>query len=207
MKDDKLKKKVASASATAGILIGSAVTPPDHLINQSELEKETNKATYIAEVQREEKVETKEKSFFEKLSDKIPDWLKQYFFIPLWTISSFLVELIIGLISSPILKPIISFILSTLFFMLVLFFSLKTIFPNLKLKDIFKPRNIIFFIIGRVVLSIADYYLEKKIKHYQIYSFIFNLSIGGILLYLIIKPVFDKYQKIKNLPKVIFPET
>ena len=206
MKEDDIKKKVASASATAGILIGSAVTPPDHLINQNEIENEESNNIYISEVLKEETSPEKEKSLFELLADRLPDNLKEYVFVPLWAICSFVLTLLGKIISSPVLKPIISFLVGTLLMLLILYLAIKTIFPNLKFKDIVNIRNFLLLVASRIVVLLIDYYLEPRIEHYSIYRFIINFVLCGLILYLIIGPIYKKFKEIKNKPKVIFPE-
>ena len=172
----KIKRKVAGGTAAgvmaAGLLVNGLFESPEDLMRRSNasfnqpaivqtIDMDVDMDDYDDELKKIKGTQTKV-GFFAGVRQwimNLPTAVKAVFGVPLWAIGWVGMQaltLLFSKILSPAfavaLKWLIGFILLAAVFVLIM----KLIFPNAKIKDILKPRNLLPLLIGAVILGLAD---------------------------------------------------
>lgn len=218
----KLKRRIkgglAAGAVSAGLLLSGLFGSPEELLNSKE-DHITNPAAAMEMVdieeleQEESEEENKEKTRAKRgISARIRDWIlrlpiavRALVGVPLWAIGWLLTGLLnpvwqqIGGFLLPVLIKI-AILLVVLF--LIIFLTVKALHPDLParkiLKKILRKKNILFLVIGAVVLGVLDSVLLLTLEDYEIWRRLIIFLVGLALLFLILRPFIMKAIKKKK---------
>ena len=172
----KIKRKLAGGTAAgvmaAGLLVNGLFEDPSELMQRNNaalnqpaivqtIDMDTDMDIYD-DIKKIKGSKTKSGGFFAGVRQwimNLPTAVKAIVGVPLWAIGwvgmqalTFLFGNILSPALSTVLKWLIGFVILAAIFVLIM----KLIFPNAKIKDILKPRNLLPLLIGAVILGLAD---------------------------------------------------
>ena len=201
----KVKKKAATGAAAAGlsvsVLLGGLFNSPEELMqkNTSSLNSQQNAPVVMMvdmdeedpeeDTGGEEEQEEEQTGIFAKIKKKIldvPAAIRAIVGVPLWAIGWVIIHFL-NIAWSAVLSPVLSFLLKWILAGLALVgvfaAAMKMAFPNLPLRKILRPKNILFLILGTVILGIADWVVPLFWSDYSGFRILILLG-GGFLVLL-----------------------
>ena len=207
--DDKLKKvkkKVAGGAAAAGIgvsvLLAGLFGSPEELtqkntesINRQEktpvvmmMDMDLDEEDTDEDGEGEDNQTEEETGIFARVKKKIlqlPAAVRALVGVPLWAvgwviihIASLAWEAVLG----PVLGIILKWVLGALALLAVFAVAMKCAFPNLPLRKILRPKNILFILLGTVILGVADRVIPLFWNGYSGFRFVIMLAGGFVVL-------------------------
>ena len=164
----KIKKRIAAGAATAvtaaSILTNSVVSNPADLLKSSSPDASDNSHvlilenesphSYILETDQYEPYTWKEQLCIRM--QKLPLPVKSLVLLPLWGIGEVITVLLSSLWSSPIGQAIFHFLLEAAVLIGLFVLVFKLLFPDVPLKSLFSKKNLLWIILGAVLLTAAD---------------------------------------------------
>lgn len=199
----KLRKKAAAGTAAAGlsvsVLLGGLFSSPEELMKKNEtLSEKPNPVVMTVDLDEpepdedtgeEEEQEAEGSGVFAKVKKKIlelPAGVRALVGVPLWAVGWVIIHFL-SLAWSAVLAPVLGFLLKWVLVGLALVgifaAAMKCAFPNLPLKKILRPKNILFLLLGTVILGAADRFLPLIWEGYPAVRFVVILG-GGFLVLL-----------------------
>gem|GEM_PF-572560 len=203
--DDKLKKvkkKVVGGATAAGlgasVLLGGMFESPEELMQKTSEsypqpspivmtvdldEEDTDEDNDGEETTEEEKI-----GLFAKIKKKIlelPAGIRAIVGVPLWAIGWVIIH-VLSIAWEAVLAPVLGFLLKWVLAGLALVgvfaAAMKCAFPHLPLKKILRPKNILFLVLGTVILGVLDKVIPLFWEEYTGYRFLVMLGGGMIVL-------------------------
>ena len=203
--DDKLKKvkkKVVGGATAAGlgasVLLGGMFESPEELMQKTSEsypqpspivmtvdldEEDTDEDNDGEETTEEEKI-----GLFAKIKKKIlelPAGIRAIVGVPLWAIGWVIIH-VLSIAWEAVLAPVLGFLLKWVLAGLALVgvfaAAMKCAFPHLPLKKILRPKNILFLVLGTVILGVLDKVIPLFWEEYTGYRFLVMLGGGLIVL-------------------------
>lgn len=203
--DDKLKKvkkKVVGGATAAGlgasVLLGGMFESPEELMQKTSEsypqpspvvmtvdldEEDTDEENDGEETSEEESI-----GLFAKIKKKIlelPAGIRAIVGVPLWAIGWVIIH-VLSIAWEAVLAPVLGFLLKWVLAGLALVgvfaAAMKCAFPHLPLKKILRPKNILFLVLGTVILGVLDKVIPLFWEEYTGYRFLVMLGGGLIVL-------------------------
>ena len=219
--DDKLKKvkkKVVGGATAAGlgasVLLGGMFESPEELMQKTSEsypqpspivmtvdldEEDTDEDNDGEETTEEEKI-----GLFAKIKKKIlelPAGIRAIVGVPLWAIGWVIIH-VLSIAWEAVLAPVLGFLLKWVLAGLALVgvfaAAMKCAFPHLPLKKILRPKNILFLVLGTVILGVLDKVIPLFWEEYTGYRFLVMLGGGLIVLLAVGIPFIIKQIKTKK---------
>ena len=205
--EDKLKsvkKKVAGGATAAGlgvsVLLGGLFESPAELTQKNAdaiNRQEKNPVVMMIDMDEEdpdgeedngeENQEEEETGLFARIKKKIlelPAAVRAIVGVPLWAIGWVIIHVLSlawEAVLAPVLGIVLKWVLGGLALLAVFAAAMKCAFPHLPLKKILRPKNILFILLGTVILGIADKIIPLFWSDYPSVRFVIMLG-GGLLV-------------------------
>ncbi len=117
-----------------------------------------------------------------------PLLVRAFVLLPLWGIGEVLSVLVSSIFAIPTVQAVIHFIIGIIMLALLFILVIKLLFPGIKLRDIFRPRNILLIVLASVLITAADRLLGMYFERWKIWRIVIKAVAGlGILMVLIHK--------------------
>jgi len=201
----KFGKKALAASAgviaACSIALGSLASTPDELFSG------VSQATQIAAAQAagEDRATDGSNTANPAQNERLRDRLRRLFFaqpsvvrgvvlLPFWAVGKVILSLLSLLFTamSPFLQVLLGVLLNAALLFGLIAIVLKLLFPNLRLRDLFKKRNILILVISSVLLAVTDAVLRAYWADYRPISVAIKLGVGLLVLALLSYRFFGK---------------
>lgn len=199
-KKKKIKRKVAGGAAAgvmaAGLLVNGMFNDPEDMTKRTAEAMNQPAIVQVMDLDADDdndEPETNEEEtaapggIFARIKKWILDWpivVKILIGVPLWAVG-WTVSHLFGLLFANILSPVLSVVLKWIigFVILAIIFAIimKLIFPDKKLKEILRPRNLLFLLLGAVILGAIDFVLGLSWPDYSKFKWILMFA-GGIMV-------------------------
>ena len=170
------KKKAAAlaevtTAAAAGMVTGALFDSPADLLNQPEPDD-------IVEFTDDDGQEETEQSGKQRLALSVrlrkwilnlPEAVRMLVVIPLWVVGWVLLNAVsvLWMGAAPVLERAISWLCLSLVLLVVFAAGVKTALPHVPLKQILRPRNILFILTVTLLLGLADLALPSVWQSYN----------------------------------------
>ncbi len=223
----KVKKKVVGGATAAGlgasVLLGGLFDSPEELMQKNQNAYNTQPAPVVLNIDLDEEdtdednegtEETEEESIgvFAKIKKKIlelPAGVRAIVGVPLWAIGWVIIHLLSiawEAVLAPVLGFLLKWVLAGLALVGVFAAAMKCAFPHLPLRKILRPKNILFLILGTVVLGVIDKIIPMFWSAYTGYRFLIMLGGGLIVLCAVGIPFIIKQVRTEKQEKLLAEE-
>lgn len=203
LKKKNIKKKVIGGATAAGlsvsVLLAGLFQSPEELTKkntQTIRQQETPIVMMMdldaddADPEDEGEVDPEEekKGIFARIKKKIlqlPAAVRALVGVPLWAVGWVIIHfasLAWSTVLHPILGIVLKWVLAALILLAVYAIVMKCAFPDLPLKKILRPKNILFILIGTAVLGVADWVIPLFWSDYAKFRFAIMLAGGFAVL-------------------------
>lgn len=205
-KDDKLKKvkkKVVGGATAAGlgasVLLGGLFDSPEELTQKTQSVYDQQHAPVVLTLdldeedtdedgEGEENQEEEAGGISARIKKKIlelPAGVRAIVGVPLWAVGWVIIH-VLSLAWNAVLAPLLGFLLKWVLAGLALVgvfaAAMKCAFPHLPLRKILRPKNILFLILGTVVLGALDKVIPLFWSGYTGFRFVIMLAGGLVVL-------------------------
>ncbi|MBR3309467.1 MAG: hypothetical protein IKG00_06190 [Lachnospiraceae bacterium] len=200
----KVKKKVVGGATAAGlgasVLLGGLFESPEELMQKNKEALQSQQPSPIVmtvnldeedtdeDNDSEENSEEESIGLFAKIKKKIlelPAGIRAIVGVPLWAIGWVIIH-VLSIAWEAVLAPVLGFLLKWVLAGLALVgvfaAAMKCAFPHLPLKKILRPKNILFLVLGTVILGVLDKVIPLFWAEYTGYRFLVMLGGGLIVL-------------------------
>lgn len=180
-----MKKKTAAIVSLGAAVLGlgagvNASFTSEELLHSAEYLREQGEADYTIHY-----TETAELSRADQLRAaiiRLPVAVKALILLPLWAIGAIPVAVVTALAASPIWGSLLGFVLQGAILLGVFCVVYKLLFPNKKLKDLFKKKNLKWLFAGAGGIVAADWVLTQVWTGWNALRIILMLAVGfGVL--------------------------
>ena len=207
----KLKRKIAGGTAAgvmaAGLFVnGLFENPSDLMSSPSSMNQPAVVETIDLDVPPDD-VDDKNKKAKEGTASKVRQWIqnlpvvvKAVVGVPLWVIGWALMQvftLVFGKLLSPVLGTVLKWVLGFVILAAIFVLIMKWIFPDAKVKEILRPKNLLGLGIGVVILFAIDLLTPIFWGDFSKWRWLI-LIVGGLLLLVIMGFVFSGEHKKKR---------
>ena len=170
---DKKKAAVAvvTTAAAASMVTGALFDSPAELINYSEPDDivEMNEGEEQEESEQGGKQRAARAARLRSWILDLPEAVRMLVVVPMWIVGWVLLNAVsvfwIG--AAPVLERAISWLCLSLVLLVVLAVGVKTALPHVPMKQILRPRNILFVLVVTLVLGLADLALPSVWQDYN----------------------------------------
>lgn len=209
----KLKKRIAAGTATAvtaaSILTNSVVADPADLLKTSPADSPDNSHVYVMEDSSHRSLILETDQFEpytwkERLCirmQKLPLPVRSLVLLPLWGIGEVITTLLSTLWSSPIGQAIFHFLLEVGILLGLFVLVFKLLFPNVSLKTLFSRKNLLWIILGAVLLTAADLLLGIFWDQWRIVRIVLMIVCAFLVLMLLWVKLCGKFPPPKRVKK------
>ncbi|MCE5188438.1 MAG: hypothetical protein LLF75_04575 [Eubacteriales bacterium] len=197
----------AGVIAACSIALGSLAGTPDELFSGVQPAAQVT-ASQTADDSRSP---GKSKRADSAQKSRLRNWLRKVFFsqpsvvrgvvlLPFWAVGKALLLLISLLFTAmnPFLQILLGVLLNAALLFGLFFILLKLLFPNLRLRDLFKKRTILLIAACSVLLSVADAILRASWEDYRPISIAIKLGLGLFVLALLSYRIFGKRKPVRT---------
>lgn len=231
-KDDKLKKakkKIAGGAAATGlglsVLLGGMFESPEELTQKNPESSSLHQNAPVVmtvdlddddseeENDGEENREEEQTGLFAKIKMRIlqlPAAVRALVGVPLWAVGWVIIHLLSlawEAVLVPVLGVLLKWVLAGAAMLAVFAVAMKCAFPNLPLKKILRPKNILFLLLGTAVLGVLDQLLPLFWSDYHGVRFLVMLGGGFLVLATVGIPFIIRQLKEEKRAKVLAEES
>ncbi|MBR5931539.1 MAG: hypothetical protein IKZ95_05870 [Lachnospiraceae bacterium] len=219
LKKKNIKKKVIGGATAAGlsvsVLLAGLFHSPEELTQkntQTIRQQETPIVMMMdldaddadPEADGDENPEEEKKSIFARIKKKIlqlPAAIRALVGVPLWAIGWVIIHFLSlawSTVLHPILGIVLKWVLAALVLLAVYAIVMKCAFPDMPLKKILRPKNILFILIGTAVLGVADWVIPLFWGDYSKFRFVIMLAGGFAVLCAVAIPLIVRHSRKKQ---------
>ena len=170
------KKKAAAlaavtTAAAASMVTGALFDSPAELLNQPEPDDivELTDDDGQEETEQEGKQRLAPSVHLKKWILSLPEAVRMLVVVPMWIIGWVLLNAVsvfwVG--AGPVLERVVSWLCLSLVLLVVFAVGVKTALPHVPMKQILRPRNILFILVVTLVLGLADLALPSVWQSYN----------------------------------------
>lgn len=198
-----MKKKTAAIVSLGAAVLGlgagvNASFTSEQLLHSADYLREQGEADYTIHY-----TETAELSRADQLRAaiiRLPVAVKALILLPLWAIGAIPVAVVTALAASPIWGSLLGFVLQGAVLLGVFCVVYKLLFPNKKLKELFKKKNLKWLFAGAGGIVAADWVLTQVWTGWNALRIILMLAVGFGVLCLLWHRICGKFKAPKPEP-------
>ena len=202
-KTKSLKNRIITGLATLSVITGvgvhstfdspseilmSDVKEPTPIVREFEPEKPQQQEAAIPQPSAQET----EQSGFKAWLMRLPIAVRGAVVVPLYAIGAVITHILglfFGGVMAPVLASILKWVVLTAAILGVVAVVLKLIFPNLPLKKLLRPKNILYVFIGVAVIQILDKTLPLAFPNYESFANALKYTLGLCVAIIAIVPI------------------
>lgn len=180
-----MKRKTAAVVGLSAVALGlgvgvNASFTPEELLHTTEYLREEGAVDYS--IHYTEMGELSRADSIRAAIIRLPVAVKALLLLPLWALGAIPVALATALASSPIWSAILGFVAQAGVLLGVFCLVYKLLFPNKKLRDLFKKKNLKWLLLGAGGVVVGDWVLAQVWTGWNALRVVLMLAVGfGVL--------------------------
>lgn len=192
-----MKKKTAAIVGLSAVTLGLGAGvnmnfTSEELLHNTEYLEQHSEADYC--IHYTEMSELSKADQLRAAIIRLPVAVKALFLLPLWALGAIPVGLVTGLIGSALASTIAGLVLQAAVLIGVFCVVYKLLFPDKKLKELFKKRNLKWLLLGAGGVVAGNWVLMEVWPAWTFLRVVLMLGVGGLVLALLWKRICGKFK-------------